>query len=211
MNKLLFIITMLFLGTVLFAQEMPKDIKRYDYKKVGNFQRDTYTVMVITDCITNEKEYKLRVSYSVEFDNGKNETKVLYLSDSVVTEMIKAFSYLTTAKFGSELEEEETFIICDVGEGVYFKFRPNSRRLEVLIDDNQVKPCIYDVLGDEDDIYNDFRAKKRKHVLSRIDEYEMIEYEQFLQDIEKVFAKKGRDLKDAVILEGKKEPVLIQL
>ena len=198
MKKLFFVFGLLFFITKLEAQEVPNSIKRYDLKEVGRFQSDEYAVMVITDCITNEKEYKLRISYRVEFDNGKHETKVLYLSDSVANEMIKAFSYLTTAKFGSKLQGEETFIICEVGEGIYFKFKPNSRQLEVLIDDDQVKPCIYDVFDDDDGIYNEFRAKERKHVLSRIKEYEMNEFGSFLQKIEKTFAEKGRNVRSAI-------------
>ena len=192
MKKLLFVFGLLFFITTLEAQEVPNSIKRYDLKEVGRFQSDEYTVMVITDCITNEKEYKLRISYRVEFDNGKHETKVLYLSDSVVNEMINAFSYLTTAKFEPKFGDEETFIICEVGEGIYFKYKPNFRLLEVLIDDNQVKPRIYDVFDDDEGIFNEFRAKERKHVLSRI--YDTKGFGTFLQNIKKTFAEKGRDL-----------------
>ena len=185
------------------------EIKRYDLKEVGTFQYDEYTVMVITDCLTNDKEYKLRVSYSVEFNNDKHETKVLYLSDGVVDEMIKAFSFLYTTEFEPKLEGEESFIIYEISDGLFFKYRISPRRLEVLIDDNKVMPSIYDVYDeDADDIYNEYKAKNRQHVLAQIDyEYEMKEFGSLLQKIEKAFAEKGRDPKDAVIPnDNKTEP-----
>ena len=67
---------------------MPNDLKRYDYKETDRYDGATYSVLKITDCVTNEEEYKLRVTYS--FEEYKVEHKVvLFYSDDVVAEIIK--------------------------------------------------------------------------------------------------------------------------
>ena len=212
MKKILFIIGLMIFGTAIYAQEIPNDIKRYDYKKVGVYQYDEYYVMVITDCITKEKEYKLRISYSVQLTNEEKEKKVLYLSDAVVAKMINAFSYLYTTKFELGVDGEESFIIYEISNGLFFKYRIYSHRLELIIDDNQVMPSIYDVY-DDDDIYNEYEAKSRQHVLARIyAESEIKDFGVLLQKIEETFTEKGRDLKEAVVSDvDKKEPQEIQL
>ena len=200
MKKFLFVFGLLLSITTIVAQEVPGSIKRYDFKEVDKYQFDTYTAMVITNCITSEKEYKLRISYSVEFNNGKDETKMLYLSDGIVDEMIKAFSYFNAVEFEPELNGEKSFVIYDVGDGLFFKYRPSSCRLELLIDDDQVKASIYDVYDDDvDDIYNAYKAKSRQHVLARIyKESDKKEFGALLQKIERTFAEKGRNVKSAI-------------
>ena len=212
MKKFLFIFGLVLSITTMVAQETPKNIKRYDYKKVGEYQYDKYTVMTITDCISNEKEYKLKISYSIELTNKEKEKKVLYLSEAVVAEMINAFSYLYTTIFELGVDGEESFIIYEISNGLFFKYRIYSHHLELIIDDNQVMPSIYDVY-DDDDIYNEYKAKSRQHVLAHIyTESDMKDFGVLLQKIEKTFTEKGRDLKDAVIPDDdKKESQKIQI
>ena len=195
MKKFLFVIGLLFFITTIEAQEVPnnyKNYKRYDLIEVGRFQSDEYTVMVITDCLTKKKDYKLRISYRVEFENGKFETKVLYLSGGVVNRMIGAFLTFNAVEYEPELDGEKSFVIYEIGEGLFFKFRPSSGRLELLIDDDRVKASIYDVYDDNvDDIYNAYKAKSRRHILARIyNESDIKEFGALLQKIEKISSKK---------------------
>lgn len=191
MKKLLVIFGLVLSISTMYAQEMlegvketPKSIKRYDFKEVDRFQYDTYTVVVITDCLTNEKEYKLKISYH---DDRYEDDRVSYFSDGVVAELLKTFHYLITNQFEPERRDEKTFIVGEVGEGLYFKLKPDARRIELFID--------WD------------------HLLVRIyDEYAIKEFASLLFKIEKTFSEKGRDLKDAVISdEDKKEPLKIIL
>ena len=110
-----------------------------------------------------------------------------YFSDGVVAELLKTFHYLITNQFEPERRDEKTFIVGEVGEGLYFKLKPDARRIELFID--------WD------------------HLLVRIyDEYAIKEFASLLFKIEKTFSEKGRDLKDAVISdEDKKEPLKIIL
>lgn len=191
MKKLLLIFGLVLSITTIYAQEVlegvketPKSIKRYDFKKVDKFQYDTYTVLVITDCLTNEKEYKLQISYH---DDRYEDDRVSYFSDGVVAELLKTFHFLITNQFEPEKSGEKSFIVGEVGEGLYFKLKPDTRRMELFID--------WD------------------HLLVRIyDEYAIKEFTSLLLKIEKTFAEKGRDLKDAKITdENNKEPRIFEL
>lgn len=192
MKKLLLIFGLVLSITTMYAQEMLEgdkketfqSINRYDFKEIDRFQYDTYTVLVITNCLTNDKEYKLMISYK---DDRYEAKRVSYFSDGVVAELLKAFHYLTTAEFAPEREDEKSFIIYEICEDLYFKYRIGERRFELWID------------GD--------------HLLARIYEEDTLkEYASLLLKIEQTFAEKGRDLKDAKITdENKKEPRIFQL
>lgn len=174
-------------GTTLFAQEMPNDIKRYDFKKADRYDGVMYSVVQITDCITNEKEYKLRIAYSYEENKVEYRVALLY-SDGIVAEIIKAFNYLINTQFDTDGYAEESYIVCELGEGAFFKYDLSSRHIDLMVSN-----------------------KEETRVLAGIDRREIEEFKMLLFRIEKVFSEIGRDLKDAVILEDKKEPVLFQL
>ena len=93
MKKILLIIGLLFFCVTAFAQERPSDIKRYDFKKADRYDGAHYSVLKITDCVTDEKEYKLRVVFSYEENKVEYKVKLIY-SDGIVAEIIKAFNYL---------------------------------------------------------------------------------------------------------------------
>lgn len=191
MKKLFFIVFgLIFPVTALYSQELldgiqetPKSVKRYDFIEVDKYQYDTYTVVVITDCLTKEKDYKLKISY----DDGNGGKRVSYFSDGVVAELLKSFYYIIITQFEPVIEGEESYAIFEVCDGLYFKYRINIRRIELFVDDN--------------------------HLLARIsDEKGIKEFASLLLKIEKTFAEKGRDLKDAVITDDEKnEPILFQL
>ncbi len=197
MKKLLFILGMIFSITTIDAQEMPdcsNSVNRYDFKEIDSFYGGdgdyTYTVLVITNCITNEKEYKLMISRSGDtylLDDGIVAYKCL-LNDGVVAELLKAFHYLITTQFKPKMEDEKSFIIYEVCEKLYFKYMLDDHRLELLTDNGIIVAKI-----NHDD--------------------EIEEFASLLLKIEKTFDEKGRDLKDAVISdENKKEqPMFLKL
>ena len=192
MKKLLFIIGLMILGTTIYAQETPNDIKRYDYKVADRYDGATYSVLTITDCLTNEKDYRLKIDFS--FEENKIDYKcVLYYNEAVVAEMIKVFNYIVDTDFVG-VKGEESFIICDVGSGAYFKYNVNKPHIDLMV------------------LVTDDNNKERTRKLASIDGYEIGEFRTLLLKIEKVFAEKGRDLKDAVNSnDDKKEPRMIQL
>ena len=187
MKKLLVIIGLLFLGTIVFAQEMPNDIKRYDFKKADKYDGAHYSVLKITDCVTDEKEYKLKVAFSYEENKVEYKVKLIY-SDGIVAEIIKAFNYLINTKFELKHNDEESFIICELGEGAYFKYDIESNHIDLMVTFNN-----------------------ENRVLAGINRNEIEEFKTLLFRIEKSFAEMGRDLKDVVNTKDKKEPVLIQI
>jgi hypothetical protein len=191
MKKLLIILGLVLSISTMYAQELleddkepPRNICRYDFKEVGKFQNDTYTVLVITNCMTNDKEYKLMISYEDYRYEGK---KVSYFSDGVVAELLKGFHYLITTEFAPGQEGDKSFVIYEICDDLYFKYRIGERRFELWINED--------------------------HLLAKIFEENTIkEYASFLYKIEQTFSEKGRDLKDAKITdENKKEPRVFQL
>jgi hypothetical protein len=184
MKKLLLSLVLIMASATLFAQETPNDIKRYDYKRVERYDDATYSVLVITDCVTNEKDYFLKIAYG--------ENNELYYSDGVVAKILKTFNYLINTKFEPELKGEESFIVCEVSEGFFFRFKPDARHLDLMV---RVR------LG------NNCEEKTVNHLLAGINRNEIEEFESLLLKIEKTFAEKGRNLKDAVIPEDNIEPL----
>lgn len=195
MKKHLLLVGLLLYFSMLYSQEkingikeMPRNFKRYDIVEVDRFQWDTYSVLVITDCITKEKDYKLSISYH---DNECNCEKVSYFSEGVVAELLKTFYYITNTQFNTqfepELENEKSFIVFDVCENLYFRYRLSGRHLELFIDNNHL------LAGFSDD-----NSIKR--------------FASLLLKIEQTFTEKGRDLKNAIISDDdKKEPIMIRL
>lgn len=173
------IIGLLFFSAVLFAQESPNDVKRYDFKDVGKYDGAKYTVLVITDCVTNEKEFGLKISYS----DDKYGDEVFYYRDGIVRELINTFYYLSNTQFGPELKDEKSFIIGEVCDGLFFQLKPDARHIDLYIRNH----------------------RKENHLLAGINDDEIEEYGLLLFEIEKTFAEKGRELKDAIILDEKSD------
>lgn len=188
MKKLLFVFGFLFFASTAFAQEMPNNLKRYDYKETDRYDGATYSVLKITDCVTNEEEYKLRVTYS--FEEYKVEHKVvLFYSDDVVAEIIKTFDYLINTKFETGPQDEESFIVCEVGEGAYFKYNLGKNHIDLMVH------------------MIDSNNRESTRILAGIDRDEIEEFKTLLYRIEKAFLMKGRDLKNAVISNDNIEPL----
>lgn len=171
MKRFLLFIVLVIVASATFAQDKPNDIKRYDFKKVGKYDDVTYTVLVITDCVTNQKEYNLRLSFY------GNE---LSFSDGIAAKILSVFNYLINTQFDPELKGEESFIVCEVSEGFYFRFKPDARHLDLVWNNN---------------------------VIAGINKDEIKEFQELLSKIEKTFTEKGRDLKDAVIKEEYEKPL----
>lgn len=195
MKKILFIIGLMFLGTKLYAQKMHNDIKRYDYREADMYDGAVYSVLQITDLVTNEKECKLRVTFTYE-KNGVDYRVVLFYSDGVVAEMIKTFNYLINAQFEPVNKGEKSFICCEVGEGIYFKYNLSTRHLDLMVrvvdSKNNEEDCIFRV----DDGKNKEAETQR---LAGIDRNEIGEFQSLLQRIENAFANYGRNMKDSTI------------
>lgn len=189
MKKILLIFGLVLSITTMYAQERlegvkepPQNINRYDLKEVGTFQYDTYTVLGITNCVTNDKEYRLMISYIEDDKCGKKgvEKRVAYFSDGVAAELIKAFHYLNTTEFAPEREGEKSYIIYELCENLYFKYRIGEPCFELWID------------GD--------------HLLVKMFEEKTIKkYASLLLEMEQAFAELGRDLKDAKITDENKK------
>jgi hypothetical protein len=188
MKKILLILGMVFLCATMFAQEMPDDIKRYDYKEADRYDGAKYCVLKITDCITNAKEYKLRITYS--FEENKIEHKVvLFYSDDVVAEIIKTFNYLVNTRFEPGHKDEESFIVCEVGEGAYLKYNLGNRHIDFMVH-----------------VVDDFNRESTR-VLAGIDRDEIEEFQSLLLKVEKAFEEQGQKLKDAVISDDNLKPL----
>ena len=184
MKKILLTLGMVFLCAMIFAQETPNDIKRYDYKKVGRYDEATYSVLVITDCVTNEKEYLLKIAY------GEND--MLFYSDGVVAKILNTFNYLVNTQFEPELKGEDSYIVCEVSDDFFFRFKPDARHLDLLVRVHLVGDC---------------KEETVNHLLAGINRDEISQFESLLLKIEKTFAEKGRNLKDAVISDDNIEPL----
>ena len=162
---------MAFLSYHIGAQDTPGNIKRYDFKDVGKYDAMTYTVLVIKDCNTNEKTYNLRISYA---------ENILTFSDGIAANILNTFNYLTSTTFEPELKGENSYIVCEVSEGLYFKFKPSAKHLDLIWNNT---------------------------LIAGINRDEIKEFESLLKKVESTFAEKGRDLKDAVIDSNVKKPL----
>ena len=188
MKKLLFVIGFLLFTTTVFAQEMPASVKRYDYKETDRYDGATYSVLKITDCITNEEEFKLRVTFS--FEEYKVEHKVvLFYSDDVVAEIIKTYNYLVNTKFENGPQGEDSFIVCEVGEGAFFKYNLGKNHMDLMVH------------------VVDSNNRESTRILAGIDRDEIEEFKTLLSKIEEAFLIKGLDLKKAVISHDNIEPL----